>query len=179
MKPDWDALGEKYEDSKKVIIGDVDCTVHQDLCGKYEVEGYPTLKVFHKGDKEGEAYEGERDLKSLKKFAKSLGPKCTVETWEEHCSAKQKAELQPYIDMAPPNLMSQMAELRGELKEVEQEHEALMKTLQEQFEASEKKLKAKKEELNPKLKLMRAALKQEDLDMAREAAVAREAAEAN
>ena len=26
MKPDWDSLGSEYADSKKVVIGDVDCT---------------------------------------------------------------------------------------------------------------------------------------------------------
>lgn len=30
------------------------------------------------------------------------------------------------MDMAPPNLMSEMAELKGELKEAEKEHEELV-----------------------------------------------------
>ena len=33
MKPDWDDLGEKFEKSKRVLIGDVDCTSSgQELC---------------------------------------------------------------------------------------------------------------------------------------------------
>ena len=34
MKPDWDDLGETFENSKKVLIGDVDCTVegNKQLC---------------------------------------------------------------------------------------------------------------------------------------------------
>jgi len=45
MKPDWDTLGEKYEDSKKVLIGDVDCTGSgKKTCERFGVEGYPTLK---------------------------------------------------------------------------------------------------------------------------------------
>ena len=60
MKPDWDDLGEKYEGSKKVLIGDVDCTVdaNKDLCQREGVTGYPTLKVYRPGSKEGEAYDG-------------------------------------------------------------------------------------------------------------------------
>ena len=35
MKPDWDALGDEYADSKTVIIGDVDCTAAgKPLCEK-------------------------------------------------------------------------------------------------------------------------------------------------
>merc|ERR1712166_1205953 len=33
-----------------------------------EIRGYPTLKWFPKGNKEGESYEGERDLPAFKKF---------------------------------------------------------------------------------------------------------------
>ena len=39
MKPDWDALGDEYADSKTVIIGDVDCTAAGKLCEKYGVRG--------------------------------------------------------------------------------------------------------------------------------------------
>ena len=40
MKPDWDALGDEYADSKTVIIGDVDCTAAgKPLCEKYGVKG--------------------------------------------------------------------------------------------------------------------------------------------
>ena len=46
MKPAWDQLGDEFASSKTVLIGDVDCTVHKDLCGKYGVRGYPTIKYF-------------------------------------------------------------------------------------------------------------------------------------
>lgn len=38
-------------------------------------------------------YDGERSLKALKKFAKSLGPMCTADSLER-CSKKKRAELQ-------------------------------------------------------------------------------------
>jgi hypothetical protein len=31
MKPDWDKLAAANADSKVVVVGDVDCTVHQGL----------------------------------------------------------------------------------------------------------------------------------------------------
>ena len=46
MKPDWDELGEEFENSKKVLIGDVDCTTDggKPVCERFKVEGYPTIK---------------------------------------------------------------------------------------------------------------------------------------
>jgi len=45
MKPDWDRLGEEFEDSKKVIIGDVDCTSPggKPLCERFGTQGFPTI----------------------------------------------------------------------------------------------------------------------------------------
>lgn len=159
MKPDWDALGEKYEDSKKVLIGDVDCTGSgKGVCEKIGVEGYPTLKYFNPPDTQGETYEGGRSLKELKKFVKTLGPACTVGTFDK-CSAKQKAELQPYIDMPSAELAAAMASTKTQIDEMQVSHDALMKSLQSQFEESDKAFKAFKDEHGPRLKLMKAATK--------------------
>jgi protein disulfide-isomerase A6 len=90
MKPDWDKLGDKYAASSSVVIGDVDCTVHQDLCGRFEVKGYPTIKVFTAESGEaGEAYNGGRDFDALDKFVTdNLAAKCTIED-QEGCSEKE------------------------------------------------------------------------------------------
>ena len=94
MKPDWDALGEEFENSKKVIVGDVDCTQEKSkkLCEDQGVKGYPTIKYYLPGDREGIDYKGERDLASLKAFTKTLGPPCAPKNLKA-CSEKEKAEL--------------------------------------------------------------------------------------
>jgi len=158
MKPDWDALGEKYEDSKKVLIGDVDCTGSgKATCERFGVEGYPTLKYFNPPDTEGEAYEGGRSLKELKKFAKSLGPGCSVSTWGK-CSEKQKAELQPYLDMSAEELEALRGSTQQSIDGAQKAHDELMKSLQEQYEKSEEALKALKAKESPILKLVKVAL---------------------
>ncbi|KAG8901588.1 protein disulfide-isomerase precursor, partial [Tulasnella sp. 403] len=50
------ALAPAYEEAatslkeKKIPLAKVDCVDQADLCGQYGVQGYPTLKVFRKGD---------------------------------------------------------------------------------------------------------------------------------
>ena len=69
MKPAWDQLGDEYASSSSVVIADVDCTVEQDLCSKYDVKGYPTIKYWKDGAES--KYQGGRDFNALKKFVEN------------------------------------------------------------------------------------------------------------
>ncbi|KAG2215096.1 hypothetical protein INT46_002928 [Mucor plumbeus] len=56
LAPEYEIAATQLKD--KVKIAKVDCTENQDLCQKYDVRGYPTLKVFRKGDTSD--YKGAR-----------------------------------------------------------------------------------------------------------------------
>ena len=77
MKPDWDTLAKEHAGSEHLLVADVDCTeAGKDLCEKYEVKGYPTIKTFYKGgDPMGEVYEGSRSLDALRAHASTFGPR--------------------------------------------------------------------------------------------------------
>jgi len=158
MKPDWDSLASTYEDSKTVIIADVDCTAAgKPLCDKYGVRGYPTIKYFNPPDEEGEDYKGGRDLAALKKFASTeLGPGCGVDTLE-NCSEEQKKELEKYIAMPAEERDAKLAELKKQMADAEEEHNALLKQLQATFKESQEKLEKLKEDAAPQIKLLKAA----------------------
>ena len=90
MKQAWEDLGSEYEASSSVLIGDVDCTVHSGVCSKHGVQGYPTIKYYKDGDKEGQSYNGGRTIDALKSFtADTLEVKCQVAD-PKGCSDKEK-----------------------------------------------------------------------------------------
>ena len=64
MAPAFKELEEAV--GSNVVIGDVDCTQHRDLCSRYGVRGYPTLKAFKSG--EASDYNSGRSFADLKKF---------------------------------------------------------------------------------------------------------------
>ena len=39
-------VGSAYKNKAGVLVAKVDCDEHRDLCGRFDVSGYPTLKWF-------------------------------------------------------------------------------------------------------------------------------------
>ena len=111
MKPDFDKLGDKYAGSSSVVIGDVDCTVHQDLCGRFDVKGYPTIKTFSaESGTDGEAYNGGRTYDDLAKFVEeNLAAKCTIDE-QDGCSEKEAAFIAK-MQAKPDGVEKQLARL--------------------------------------------------------------------
>lgn len=81
LVPTWKELANEFKDNNSVKIAHVDCTVHRQVCSKADIKGYPTLKVFHKGE-EYKLYKGPRDLDALKKFVQEAADDLTQETTE-------------------------------------------------------------------------------------------------
>lgn len=110
MKPAWDQLGDEFADSSSVVIGDADCTQHQDLCSKHGVQGYPTIKYFVQGE-EAKSYNGGRDFDSLKKFVDdNLSAKCTIEDQSE-CTEKETKYIAKMQGKGPAEVEAQLTRL--------------------------------------------------------------------
>ncbi|XP_053657866.1 thioredoxin domain-containing protein 5 homolog [Anopheles marshallii] len=69
LAPTWEQLAEKLAARDDVKIAKVDCTVdaNKELCGEQEVNGYPTVFLYHEGEKVTE-YFGHRSLDDLHEF---------------------------------------------------------------------------------------------------------------
>eukprot|EP00828_Plagiopyla_frontata_P043776 TRINITY_DN695_c0_g1_i1.p1 TRINITY_DN695_c0_g1~~TRINITY_DN695_c0_g1_i1.p1 ORF type:complete len:179 (-),score=53.35 TRINITY_DN695_c0_g1_i1:69-605(-) len=69
MHPDWVNLASEVKDI--VTIAQVDCTVHKNICSKFGVRGYPTLKFLPEGEKAVEKaidYRQARTVDAWKAF---------------------------------------------------------------------------------------------------------------
>lgn len=146
MKPDWDKLGDDFKGSKTVLIGDVDCTVEKDLCSKYGVRGYPTIKTFT-GNPDGDAYEGGRTYEDMKKFAdESLGPSCSNDNIDL-CDGPSKKILDKYNAMTAKERKAIVDKAQGQIDQAEETFKTEVKLLQEAYE----KLQADKDAAVKKL----------------------------
>ncbi|XP_076021370.1 protein disulfide-isomerase A6 isoform X2 [Genypterus blacodes] len=61
LEPEWAAAASvvKEQTKGKVRLGAMDATVHQVVSGRYGIRGFPTIKVFRKGE-QPEDYQGGR-----------------------------------------------------------------------------------------------------------------------
>jgi len=132
MKPAWDQLMEKFKDSKTAVVGDVDCTVHQDLCGKYGVQGYPTIK--HGDINNLEDYQGGRSYEDLEKFAtENLGPSCGPANLDL-CDADQKKKIEEATAMSDADLDAKVAAEEKKIEDAESNFKAEVEKLQATYE---------------------------------------------
>merc|ERR1712066_819755 len=81
LAPTWDKLGEHFKDDESIIIAKSDATANE-FAG-VEVQGFPTIKYFPKGEKQIVDYNGGRDLDSLIKFVENEGKEVEAEEEED------------------------------------------------------------------------------------------------
>lgn len=141
MKPDWDKLFDTYKASRSVLIAEVDCTQDkaQSVCGKFGVQGYPSLKVFKK-DKPNrpEEYNGGREFNSLKRYVEQnlAGPECSLED-KEGCEPEELKVLEESEKMSVADRRAKIKEMEDslnekykEIRKLEKEKKEITKTLE-------------------------------------------------
>eukprot|EP00727_Mastigamoeba_balamuthi_P013430 m51a1_g871 putative protein disulfide isomerase (788) ;mRNA; f:831594-834424 len=68
LAPVYEKVSAAYAAEDSVVIAEVNCDAEKDLCSKYEVTGFPTLKFFPKGNKAGSPYSGGRAIEDFVEF---------------------------------------------------------------------------------------------------------------
>jgi len=71
LAPTWDKLGEKFADNDDIVIAKMDSTANE--LEDIKIQGFPTIKLFKKGDNKVIDYNGERTLEGFSKFLESDG----------------------------------------------------------------------------------------------------------
>ena len=72
LLPEWNAAATQLKGQIK--LAKVDATVNQQLASRYQIQGYPTIKIFPPGDKTNsniEEYNGPRDEDGIVQYALS------------------------------------------------------------------------------------------------------------
>eukprot|EP00035_Acanthoeca_spectabilis_P005623 m.115733 g.115733 ORF g.115733 m.115733 type:complete len:175 (-) comp13104_c0_seq3:421-945(-) len=162
MKPAWDQLEESFSGNDNVAIVDVDCTKDdsKDLCSKYGVRGYPTIKYFTDAtDPMGDKYEGGRDFDALKAFAdENLGPSCSPKNLDL-CDADQVKEIKKYQAMPEADLQKMVDEATKAAEDAEANFKAEVEKLQKKYEKlSKQKDEAVAAASTPELRVVKQVL---------------------
>mmetsp|Transcript_34091 Transcript_34091/g.47604 ORF Transcript_34091/g.47604 Transcript_34091/m.47604 type:complete len:175 (-) Transcript_34091:333-857(-) len=162
MKPAWDKLAESFKGNDNVAIVDVDCTKDdsKDLCSKYGVRGYPTIKYFTDAtDPMGDKYEGGRDFDALKEFAdENLGPSCSPKNLDL-CDSAQVAEIEKYQAMSQEDLQKMVDKASKEAEDAEAHFKAEVEKLQKKYEKlSKEKDEAVAAASTPELRVVKQVL---------------------
>merc|ERR1711874_568721 len=71
LVPTWDKLGEKFADNEEIVVAKMDSTANE--LEDIKIQGFPTIKLFRKGDNKVIDYNGERTLEGFTKFLESDG----------------------------------------------------------------------------------------------------------
>ncbi|XP_021772768.1 protein disulfide-isomerase like 2-1-like [Chenopodium quinoa] len=72
LAPTYEKVATAFK-SEDVVIASLDADKYKDLGEKYGISGFPTLKFFPKSNKDGEDYDGGRDLEDFVSF---INEKC-------------------------------------------------------------------------------------------------------
>lgn len=156
MKPAWDKLAEAFDDSKTVLIGDVDCTVEKDVCSQFGVRGYPTIKYFTGATAaDGEDYDGGRDFEALKEFADTnLGPSCSFDN-QDLCKEEQLKIITDGVALGAEKLAELIEEKTKAIADAEEGFKTAVEALQEKYQSLTKEKEDAVAAVTPSLRLLR------------------------
>uniref|UniRef100_A0A672F955 Protein disulfide-isomerase n=1 Tax=Salarias fasciatus TaxID=181472 RepID=A0A672F955_SALFA len=76
LAPEYEAAATRLKGT--VALAKVDCTANSNVCSKYGVSGYPTLKIFRDGEESG-PYDGPRSADGIVSFLKKQAGPASVE----------------------------------------------------------------------------------------------------
>lgn len=160
MKPAWNEFSKLHAKSTELLVGEVDCTAAggEELCERFEVEGFPTLKFFEAGSSEAEEFDGdEMSVEGFQAYSRALlGPACSPSALGA-CSAEDRKVVESYRALSAEarvaeqdRLAAPLAAAKAEVKRLEKEMEAL----EEAEEAAGERLEELKKSSKRALKLM-------------------------
>jgi len=62
LAPIYEKLGKAYANEEEIVIARIDADANKQIGTRFSIQGFPTLKYFPKNNKDGEDYDGGREL---------------------------------------------------------------------------------------------------------------------
>jgi endoplasmic reticulum resident protein 44 len=106
LTPVFEETSNKFSDPK-VVFGSVDCDREVGVAQKYNINKYPTLKLFRAGQLAKREYRGQRSVESLEEYVKSQ----LIQPIKEFGSDQ---ELESKIDKGKRNIIAYFTAKEGE-----------------------------------------------------------------
>lgn len=151
LAPVWDEFAEQTN----VLVGKVDCTVHQDLCQKQGVQGYPTLKYSNGYGLN--LYDSGRDLESLLKFVEdNLQNGCLDDP--NLCSEEEAKELEEYKALSTEDIHRRLENNEAERDTADKLFREHVQKLQDQYKVMQDEKADRLKELAKEEALLRYVL---------------------
>ncbi|XP_066554480.1 protein disulfide-isomerase A6 [Amia ocellicauda] len=124
LEPEWAAAASEVKEQTKgkVKLGAVDATVHQMLTSRYGIRGFPTIKVFRKGEEPAE-FDGGRTradivARALDFYSENAAPPELLEIVNEGVLKKTCDDFQLCIIAVLPHILDTGASGRNAYLEV-------------------------------------------------------------
>lgn len=122
LTPKYNELANVFGGDKEVVIAKVDATENNDLAQRYEVTGYPTLKLFAAGSNAVIPYESAREVPAMVDFINEHAGTSRLPTGELHPTAGRISKLDEIIAQAAEFNHGLIAKLEDAIKEFELDH---------------------------------------------------------
>lgn len=149
-----DGLSEELKKNHSFVIGKVDCiaTQNKDMCKRFGVKRFPTLKYFSEDTgARGSFYTGAKEQWKYKEFLETKYHKTCSMVNLELCPEKMQRELKQYTDMTPEERSTQMAALLEErtaldtkfnddIAEIQKRYDELVTAKKEAVDALEQRI---------------------------------------
>lgn len=120
-------MGDKFNFKTNAHIVDVDCTSDgKQVCERYGVQGYPTIKYFKAGgDPKGASYEGGREYKELEKFVKKNSKTPCDPATLKNCDKKDKKYIEEIKEWDTAKMTEEHDKMKDEITPKRKEQEEL------------------------------------------------------
>jgi len=115
LAPDYEIVANAFAGEDSVVVAKIDCDAQKETCGAYDVSGYPTLKFFPKNNKDGEKYEGARDVDA---FVTYLNNKAGTQRDKTGALGETAGRI-PFLDEIVAKFLAEGADKLALVKEAE------------------------------------------------------------